>query len=122
MNVDKSGRRIREMFGETSSRYDFLNHFLSRGVDYYWRWRTVRAVAPSGTDPILDVCTGTGDLAIAYWKRGRGRLAVTGSDFTHNMLQIAEAKRERTVPPADEQSLSFLEADTLQLPFAYDWF
>ena len=65
VKVDKSGDRIQKMFGEISGRYDFLNHFLSGGVDYYWRWRTVRKVRPEGNSPILDVCTGTGDLAIA---------------------------------------------------------
>ena len=47
MSVDKSGTRIRRMFGEISARYDFLNHFLSGGTDIYWRWRTVKRVAPT---------------------------------------------------------------------------
>src|ERR1700758_712418 len=87
--VDKSDERIRRMFGEISPRYDFLNHFLSGGTDSYWRWRTVRAAAPRGTAPILDVCTGTGDLALAYWKKGHGQVPVIGSDFTREMLVIA---------------------------------
>lgn len=124
MNVDKSGQRIREMFGAISPRYDFLNHFLSGGVDYYWRWRTVRTVSPAGADPILDVCSGTGDLAIAYWRRGGGQLSVIGSDFTHNMLQIADSKGERSTSSAsgNGRSLSFLEADTQELPFPDDRF
>jgi demethylmenaquinone methyltransferase / 2-methoxy-6-polyprenyl-1,4-benzoquinol methylase len=93
--LDKSERRIREMFGEISPRYDFLNHFLSGGTDYYWRWQTVRTVPPEGDGPVLDVCTGTGDLAIAYWKKGRGRVPVVGADFTHEMLRLAERKAER---------------------------
>ena len=48
MPVNKSQARIREMFGVISPRYDFLNHFLSAGSDYYWRWRTVRRAAPCG--------------------------------------------------------------------------
>ncbi|NQV27014.1 MAG: class I SAM-dependent methyltransferase, partial [Rhodopirellula sp.] len=90
--VDKSGDRIQKMFGEISGRYDFLNHFLSGGVDYYWRWRTVRKVRPEGNSPILDVCTGTGDLALAYWKKAGGRTAVVGTDFTPEMLVIARQK------------------------------
>ena len=74
--IDKSELRIRLMFGEISPRYDFLNHFLSGGTDWYWRWRTVRAVPPCGDAPILDVCTGTGDLALAYWKKRRGKVPV----------------------------------------------
>ena len=77
--VDKSGPRVREMFGEIAGRYDLLNHLLSLNADRYWRWRTVRRVPPQGEEPILDVCTGTGDLALAYCAHrarpgaGRGR-------------------------------------------------
>jgi len=73
MGVDKSEDRVRAMFGEIAARYDFLNHLLSLGVDVYWRWRTVRKVPPLGGSPILDLCTGTGDLALAYYRAGGGR-------------------------------------------------
>ena len=67
--IDKSSSRVRRMFGEIAPRYDFLNHLLSMNVDRYWRWRTVRKVKPVvNGGPILDVCTGTGDLAIAFDK------------------------------------------------------
>src|SRR5688500_18919390 len=66
--VDKSGQRVQRMFGQIAHRYDLLNHLLSGGIDIYWRWRTVRAVRPMGLLPLLDVCTGTGDLALAYRK------------------------------------------------------
>lgn len=115
MTVDKSEKRIQEMFGEISPRYDFLNHFLSGGTDYYWRWRAVRAV-PLGEGPILDVCTGTGDLALAYWKKAEGRVHVVGSDFTHEMLRIARAKSSKALP-ANAAPLTFIEADTQRLPF-----
>ncbi len=124
MTVDKTGTRIRRMFGEISGRYDFLNHFLSGGTDIYWRWRTVRRVAPKGDAPILDVCTGTGDLAIAYWKKAKSKLRVVGTDFTHEMLVIARQKAAQILGPnpAAAESLSFLEADTLKLPFAENQF
>ncbi|MDZ4686336.1 MAG: class I SAM-dependent methyltransferase [Planctomycetaceae bacterium] len=147
--VDKSGERVRQMFGEISGRYDFLNHFLSGGTDVYWRWWTVRHCAPEGVAPILDVCTGTGDLALAYWKRGRGRIDVVGTDFTPEMLRIAEQKRDRFAkkvgwdesssptnvgggdvvgfedsshPTTTSSPLIFLEADTQHLPFDDDRF
>ena len=104
------------MFGEISPRYDILNHLLSGGTDWYWRWRTVRAAPPRGTAPILDVCTGTGDLAIAYWKKGAGKVPVVGADFTAEMLAIADRKRAK--PQADGAPFVFLQADTQQLPFA----
>lgn len=120
MTVDKSEKRIQEMFGEISPRYDFLNHFLSGGTDYYWRWRAVRAV-PLGDGPILDVCTGTGDLAIAYWKRAKGKVQVVGSDFTPEMLEIAQVKSGK-VTKDNAAPLTFLAADTQRLPFADDEF
>src|SRR5207248_11009278 len=64
--LDKREARIRRMFGDIAPRYDLLNHLLSLNVDRYWRWRTTRLVPPQGDAPILDVCTGTGDLALAY--------------------------------------------------------
>lgn len=115
--VDKSGTRIRQMFGEISSRYDLMNHVLSGGIDYYWRYRTVRIVSPQGTEPILDVCTGTGDLALAYWKRGKKRIPVIGSDFTHEMLTIANGKFSRMTRTDSQSDVEFLEADTQYLPF-----
>src|SRR5438128_427712 len=69
--LDKREARIRRMFGNIAPRYDLLNHLLSLNIDRYWRWRTTRLVPPSGTAPILDVCTGTGDLALAYDRAGR---------------------------------------------------
>ena len=123
--VDKSGQRIQKMFGEIAGRYDFLNHFLSGGVDIYWRWRTVRRVRPEGDLPVLDVCTGTGDLAMTYWKKSRGKRAVVGTDFTHEMLVIAREKAKKFGPEAAPDApcgLQFLEADTLKLPFGDDSF
>jgi demethylmenaquinone methyltransferase / 2-methoxy-6-polyprenyl-1,4-benzoquinol methylase len=118
MPVDKSDRRIREMFGEISGRYDFLNHFLSAGTDYYWRWRCVRAAHVSGELPILDVCTGTGDLAVAFWRHAGGRVRVVGADFTHQMLALANRK----VESLRDGAIDFVEADAQRLPFADDRF
>ena len=123
--VDKSEARVRQMFGEISGRYDLMNHVLSGGVDYYWRWRTIRMVGPKGTAPILDVCTGTGDLALAYWKAGKGKIPVMATDFTPEMLRLAEAKRDKQWGKQIAEgaaSLTFLEADTQKLPFENDQF
>ena len=123
--VDKSDARVRQMFGEISGRYDLMNHVLSGGVDYYWRWRTIRLVAPNGTTPILDVCTGTGDLALAYWKAGKGKIPVMATDFTPEMLRLAEGKRDKQWGKQIAEGaapLTFLEADTQHLPFENDRF
>ncbi len=115
MPVDKSGSRIRQMFGEIAGRYDFMNHFLSAGTDVYWRWQTVRMAAPFNNSPILDVCTGTGDLAFAFRKKLNSAATVFATDFTHGMLKLGEEKRA-------DRDVVFLEADTLSLPFPSDKF
>lgn len=119
MVVDKSGERVRRMFGEIAGRYDALNHLLSLGIDKYWRWRTVRKARPTGSLPILDVCTGTGDLALAYHRAASGEAAVIGADFCHPMLVVG---RQKQVRRQLEQGLVFVEADTQQLPFPSESF
>ncbi|MAT15352.1 MAG: bifunctional demethylmenaquinone methyltransferase/2-methoxy-6-polyprenyl-1,4-benzoquinol methylase UbiE [Planctomyces sp.] len=122
MNVDKSGSRVRQMFGEISARYDFMNHFLSGGTDYYWRWKAVRTIRPQGDAPILDVCTGTGDLAFAFAKQASPETEIIGSDFTHEMLEIARKKQIDKPGRTNGQTVQFLEADTQYLPFEDDKF
>lgn len=117
--VDKSETRVRRMFGEIAGRYDFLNHLLSLNVDRYWRWRTVRRVPPVGDAPILDLCTGTGDLALAYHRSGRGRQPILGVDFCHEMLAIARSKAARA---GAAERIAFLEADAQNLPLPDDAF
>ena len=114
MSVDKSADRIRNMFGEIAPRYDLLNRLLSLGIDRWWRRRTVKLVPPQGDAPILDVCTGTGDLALSYWRASRGRAPVIGTDFCAPMLVRARQKAQRA-GAADQ--VRFVEADTLHLPF-----
>src|SRR5437588_2292213 len=112
--LDKRETRIRTMFGNIAGRYDLLNHLLSLNVDRYWRWRTTRLVPPVGAGPILDVCTGTGDLALAYDRAARGRVPVVGSDFCMPMLLPAVEKARRRCAAG---RVRFIEADTQRLPF-----
>ena len=107
------------MFGEIAGRYDFLNRLLSLGIDRSWRRRTVKLVPPAGNAPILDVCTGTADLALAYWRAGKGQVPVVGTDFCQPMLAIGREKCRRA-GAADQ--ITLLEADTLRLPFPDDTF
>jgi demethylmenaquinone methyltransferase / 2-methoxy-6-polyprenyl-1,4-benzoquinol methylase len=120
MDLDKSSDRVRSMFGEIAGRYDFLNHLLSLGIDLSWRRKTVRLAPPKPDGgPILDVCTGTGDLALAYWKSSGGRARIVATDFCHPMLVLANQKGRRR---GAEKHISWLEADTQQLPFPEDQF
>lgn len=102
------------MFAEIAPAYDRMNHVLSMNVDRYWRWRTVHIVSPSGPAPILDVCTGTGDLALAYYRRAGGKTEVIGGDFCPPMLEIARQKSQRK---RGDASITFVEADAQNLPF-----
>ncbi len=117
--LDKRETRIRQMFGNIAPRYDLLNHLLSLNIDRYWRWRTTKLCPPRGDGPILDVCTGTGDLALAYDYAARRRLEIIGSDFCLPMLMPALRKAERKRAAS---RVRFVEADTQQLPFADDTF
>lgn len=117
MAVDKSENRVRRMFGQIAGRYDLLNQVLSLGVHHRWRKRVVKLVPPVGEAPILDVCTGTADLAIAYWRASRGKTPVVGADFCEPMLAIGRDKCARLDAP-----IELVEADAQQLPFANDTF
>jgi demethylmenaquinone methyltransferase/2-methoxy-6-polyprenyl-1,4-benzoquinol methylase len=115
--LDKRETRIRRMFGHIAPTYDLLNHLLSLNIDHYWRWRTTRLVPPSGDGPILDLCTGTGDLALAYDRAAGGRVRVYGADFCREMLDLAVPKAQRR-----KARIQFLEADAQRLPFDDDMF
>jgi demethylmenaquinone methyltransferase/2-methoxy-6-polyprenyl-1,4-benzoquinol methylase len=114
--LDKREERIRGMFGAIAPRYDFLNHLLSLNVDRWWRHRTTQLAPPDLADPapILDVCTGTGDLALAYDRAARGKLTIVGTDFCRPMLLPA---RQKSIRAKATERMTFLEADTQQLPF-----
>jgi demethylmenaquinone methyltransferase/2-methoxy-6-polyprenyl-1,4-benzoquinol methylase len=107
------------MFGGIAPRYDLLNHLLSLNIDRWWRRRTTQLVPPLGDAPILDVCTGTGDLALAYDRAAGGRVPVVGTDFCMPMLLPARAKALRA---GVAERVRFLEADTQHLPFPADTF
>jgi len=91
----KSPPEVREMFARVARRYDFLNHFLSLGRDFYWRKVAAREAAGLGPgDLIVDLCTGTGDLAFAFHKAAP-EAAVFALDFTPEMIALALRKAER---------------------------
>lgn len=119
MTVDKSETRIRKMFAAISGRYDLLNHLLSMNVDRYWRWRTTRVVPIDGSMPVLDLATGTGDLAFAYLRQSRGQIPIVGADFCREMLAIGQRKAQRADPGGRTR---FVEADAQRLPFPDDSF
>ncbi len=111
--VDKSGPQVRAMFQSIAGKYDFLNHLLSLNIDRLWRRYTVRTVPPEPGVPILDCCTGTADLAIAYDRSANGQSPIIGTDFCHEMLAIGLQKVRRRDA---ENHLTLVEGDAQQLP------
>jgi demethylmenaquinone methyltransferase / 2-methoxy-6-polyprenyl-1,4-benzoquinol methylase len=144
-----ASQQVRAMFTQIAPRYDFLNHLLSLQLDRLWRARTAKILRPILQRPdaiVLDLCCGTGDLALALAREGPSR--ILGADFSHTMLVRARAKASETStgPSGNAKSgvilseaknpseghesgypssydlagqrLLFAEADALRLPFA----
>ncbi|NLF42214.1 MAG: bifunctional demethylmenaquinone methyltransferase/2-methoxy-6-polyprenyl-1,4-benzoquinol methylase UbiE [Bacteroidales bacterium] len=104
--------QVRSMFNHIAYRYDFLNHFLSLGIDKSWRRKTVNAIGKHNPKYILDVATGTGDLAIELLKINPDK--ITGIDISEEMLRIAKKKTEEK---NISHKIDLMIADCEQLPF-----
>lgn len=115
--LDKREVRIQRMFGQIAPWYDFLNHLLSLNIDRSWRRKTARIVPPKPAEhgPILDLCTGTGDLALTYDRTANGAVPIVGADFCGEMLTRARAKAQHA---GVAERVTFVEADAQLLPFA----
>jgi len=89
---DKSSKKeqIAKMFDAIAERYDFLNHFLSLGIDILWRKRAIREISKVNPKHILDIATGTGDLAIEACRLKPEK--VVGIDISNNMLDFGRVK------------------------------
>jgi demethylmenaquinone methyltransferase/2-methoxy-6-polyprenyl-1,4-benzoquinol methylase len=107
------------MFAAIAHRYDFLNHLLSLNIDRSWRRFTTRVVPPRPGEPVLDCCTGTADLALAYDRAAEGRCPIIGTDFCRELLQIGQRKLVRA---NCEGRLQLIEADTQRLPLPSNTF
>src|SRR5262245_22972380 len=91
-SLDKSPRRIAGMFDAIAPRYDLLNAVLSAGLDRLWRRKAIRSLRFTGKETLLDVCTGTGDVALSAARAARGARRVLGVDFAAAMLARALEK------------------------------
>jgi demethylmenaquinone methyltransferase/2-methoxy-6-polyprenyl-1,4-benzoquinol methylase len=115
VSTEKNPERIGGMFNRIAPTYDFLNHFLSAGMDLWWRRQAVRALQLRPGDHVLDVASGTGDLAFAALK-DEPNLQVVGVDFATRMLAQAETKRRQRGIGCDRYQV--LAGDAMHLPFA----
>lgn len=109
--------QVADMFNDIAGRYDFLNHFLSMGIDKGWRKKAIREIAAVKPETILDVATGTGDLAIAAAKINPE--IIIGIDIAAQMLEVGKKKIE-------QQNLQHLirlqEGDSEEIPFESGYF
>jgi demethylmenaquinone methyltransferase/2-methoxy-6-polyprenyl-1,4-benzoquinol methylase len=105
----RDAAKVRAMFSSISRRYDLANHVLSCGRDFYWRRRAADIVVGWRPNTIVDLATGTGDLAIALQSK-LPHSEVIGVDFSDEMLAVARRKGVRRVITADALSLPFANA------------
>ena len=114
-DVSKSPDRIASMFDAIAGKYDFLNHLLSAGIDRRWRRRAIRALSLTGSERVLDLCTGTADLAIAAIDARPGAARVVGIDFAAAMLHVGTTKlNQRQL----DRSVTLVRGDATCIPVA----
>ena len=115
-------QEVAEMFDSISGRYDFLNHFLSLGIDKIWRKKSIRILGrllpESSTKPVLlDVATGTGDFAIAALKLNPTK--VVGLDLSAGMLEVGRKKMKEK---GYSEVIEMVQGDSENLPFDDNYF
>jgi demethylmenaquinone methyltransferase/2-methoxy-6-polyprenyl-1,4-benzoquinol methylase len=113
LGSDKTPGRIAGMFDAIAPYYDRLNRVLSAGTDRRWRKRAVRALGLHGGETVLDLCTGTADLAIAATMGPRGAKTVIGIDFARAMLERAALK---LAPSSVKDRIRLVQGDATRIP------
>ncbi len=101
------------MFDNVSANYDFLNHFLSAGIDFYWRKQAVKILKADAPKTILDIATGTGDFAIEALSLKPEK--IIGVDISEGMLAVG---REKIKKMGQEQIITLQTGDSQALAFA----
>jgi demethylmenaquinone methyltransferase / 2-methoxy-6-polyprenyl-1,4-benzoquinol methylase len=113
--VSKTPARISGMFDAIAGRYDFLNHALSAGIDRRWRRRAIASLRLTGRERVLDLCTGTADLAIDALRARPPAARVIGVDFAGAMLAVGRDKvRAERLAPA----IALVRGDATRIPVA----
>ncbi len=117
-NSDKSKKEeVAEMFNNISKKYDFLNHFLSLGIDKIWRKKAIKKLREIQPKRILDIATGTGDFAIASLKLNPTE--VVGIDISAGMLEVG---REKMKARKFDSVITMTLGDSEALPFEDNYF
>jgi len=107
------GKAVNEMFANISGRYDSANHLLSGGIDFYWRHRLAGIVKAFKPTTIVDLATGSGDVAFKLRDSLGSNVSVTGLDFCEPMLERARQKKNRR---KEYSNINFQLGDCMQLP------
>jgi demethylmenaquinone methyltransferase / 2-methoxy-6-polyprenyl-1,4-benzoquinol methylase len=113
------GRGIRDMFDAIAPRYDLLNRMLSFGIDRRWRTFAVRQLAISEQGRVLDIATGTGDVALEIAAQTSSTVSIIGADFTQGML-VHGLKKIAATPYA--RRIKLVNAPCEELPYPADSF
>ena len=106
---------VRDTFTSVAPRYDLANHLLSGGIDFLWRRKLVKKARKGAHDQILDLATGSGDVALALRNGLSGNQKITGVDFCEPMLDRARCKRDQQ--NLEKEDNQFLVGDCLDLEF-----
>ena len=112
------GPLVQRLFGAIARRYDLANHLLSGGLDFLWRRRAAKIVRSWAPKAILDLATGSGDLALALAK-ACPEAEITGADFCLPMLQEAQRKGVKNLVQADGLNMPFADASFDALTIAF---
>jgi len=113
--LSEKGRGIRDMFDSIAPRYDLLNRLLSLGIDRRWRAFAVRQLDIPAEGRVLDIATGTGDVALEIAARSQQSVRIVGADFTQGMLLRGREKLARS-PYGDRISLVNAPCEALPHP------
>ncbi len=118
--VETGGKKpLHQMFTAVPPRYDLINRVITWGMDRRWRRQAAVECLVSQPEKVLDLCCGTGDLALEIARRARHKVAVTGIDYSQPMLAIAARKAASL---AEGRDVSFIYGDVTGLPFPDEYF
>jgi demethylmenaquinone methyltransferase/2-methoxy-6-polyprenyl-1,4-benzoquinol methylase len=110
---DYSSRPLNKVFTDVPKKYDLINRLFTWRLDELWRVKAAKAIMAGKPQRFMDLCTGTGDLAIRIAGMRKGKMEVTGYDYSQPMLEIAKVKALK----AGQADISFIHGDAARMPF-----
>ena len=111
---EQRAAKVNDLFATIARRYDLINDLQSFGLHRLWKRRVVKLAAVQSGNRALDLCCGTGDIALALAQRGA---ETTGLDFSDKMLEVAAVRSQKSEVKSQKKNPQFLHGDAQQLPF-----